>query len=62
MQRIMRFNSKGECSVFQGNSNAANGLVIDPQGRLVATEGAASSTAERSGMKTGALLASRAPT
>ena len=55
MQRIMRFSSTGEFSVFRENSNAANGLVIDPQGRLVAAEGAASSTAERSGMKTGGI-------
>ena len=35
MQRIMRFSSKGEFSIFRENSNAANGLVIDPQGRTV---------------------------
>ena len=55
MQRIMRFSSKGEFSIFRENSNAANGLVIDPQGRLVAAEGAASSTAERNGIKTGGI-------
>lgn len=53
MQRIMRFSKDGEFSVFRERSNVANGLVIDPQGRLVAAEGAASPTAERSGMKTG---------
>jgi gluconolactonase len=53
MQRIMRFSRSGEFSIFRENSNVANGLVIDPQGRLVAAEGAASPTAERSGMKTG---------
>lgn len=55
MQRIMRFSKDGEFSVFRENSNVANGLLIDPQGRLVAAEGAASPTAERSGMKTGGI-------
>ena len=55
MQRIMRFSKNGEFSVFREKSNVANGLVIDPQGRLVAAEGAASPTAERSGMKTGGI-------
>lgn len=53
MQRIMRFSRNGEFSVFRERSNVANGLLIDSQGRLVAAEGAASPTAERSGMKTG---------
>jgi gluconolactonase len=53
MQRIMRFSKNGEFSVFREKSNAANGLVIDSQGRLVAAEGAASPTAERNGMKSG---------
>ena len=55
MQRIMRFSKDGEFSVFREKSNVANGLVIDSQGRLVAAEGAASPTAERSGMKTGGI-------
>jgi gluconolactonase len=55
MQRIMRFSRDGVFSVFRENSNVANGLVIDPQGRLIAAEGAASPTAERSGMKTGGI-------
>ena len=55
LQRIMRFSKDGVFSVFRENSNVANGLVIDPQGRLVAAEGAASPTAERSGMKTGGI-------
>jgi gluconolactonase len=55
MQRIMRFSKEGVFSVFREKSNVANGLVIDPQGRLVAAEGAASPTAERSGMKTGGI-------
>jgi gluconolactonase len=55
MQRIMRFSKDGVFSVFREKSNIANGLLIDPQGRLVAAEGAASPTAERSGMKTGGI-------
>ncbi len=53
MQRIMRFSRRGEFSIYREQSNVANGLVIDPQGRLVAAEGSSSPTAERSGMKTG---------
>ena len=37
-QRIMRFSKNGEFSVFREKSNVANGLVIDPQGRLVAAK------------------------
>jgi gluconolactonase len=55
LQRIMRFSTDGVFSVFREKSNVANGLVIDAQGRLVAAEGAASPTAERSGMKTGGI-------
>lgn len=55
MQRIMRFSKDGVFSIYRDNSNIANGLVIDPQGRLIAAEGAASPTAERSGMKTGGI-------
>src|SRR5262245_45339918 len=55
MQRIMRFSNDGRCSVFRENSNIANGLVIDPQGRLIAAEGSRSPTAERLGMKTGGI-------
>ena len=55
MQRIMRFSKDGVFSIFREQSNIANGLVIDPQGRLIAAEGAASPTAERSGMKTGGI-------
>ena len=54
-QRIMRFSKDGKFSIFREKSNIANGLVIDPQGRLVAAEGAASPTAERSGMATGGI-------
>ena len=55
MQRIMRLSKDGRFSIFREKSNVANGLVIDPQGRLVAAEGAASPTAERSGMATGGI-------
>lgn len=55
MQRIMRFGRDGRFSVFRENSNIANGLVFDLQGRLVAAEGAASPTAERVGIKTGGI-------
>ena len=55
LQRIMRFSRDGKFSVFREKSNVANGLVIDPQGRLIAAEGAASPTAERSGMTTGGI-------
>jgi gluconolactonase len=55
MQRIMRFSKDGKFSIFREKSNVANGLVIDPQGRLIAAEGAASPTAERSGMATGGI-------
>ena len=55
LQRIMRFSRDGKFSVFREKSNVANGLVIDPQGRLIAAEGAASPTAERSGMATGGI-------
>jgi len=55
MQRIMRFSKDGKYSVFRENSNIANGLVIDPQGRLIAAEGSRSPTAERLGIKTGGI-------
>ena len=41
-QRIMRLDSKGVLTVFRENSNNANGLLVDPQGRLIACEGAGS--------------------
>src|SRR6188768_967326 len=49
-QRIMKFTTGGILSVFRERSNAANGLLIDPQGRLIACEGAPSATALRSGL------------
>ena len=47
-QRIMKLSSTGQLTTFRENSNAANGLLLDPQGRLIACEGAAS---ERTGVK-----------
>ena len=41
-QRIMKLSANGVLSTFRDNSNGANGLLIDPQGRLVACEGAES--------------------
>jgi gluconolactonase len=37
--RIMKLDTAGKLSVFRENSNAANGLLFDPQGRLIACEG-----------------------
>jgi len=39
-QRIFRLTPAGILSVWRENSNNANGLLIDPQGRLIACEGA----------------------
>jgi gluconolactonase len=47
-QRILKLSADGVLSTFRENSNAANGLLIDPQGRLIACEGAAF---ERPGVK-----------
>src|SRR5438876_2605673 len=41
-ERIMKLTPKGVLSVFREHSNEANGLLIDPQGRLIACEGAES--------------------
>src|SRR6185503_6715389 len=49
-QRIMKLSPAGVQSVYREHSNAANGLLIDPQGRLIACEGAAF---ERHGFKVG---------
>ena len=38
-QRIVKLDSKGVLSVFREQSNNANGLLIDPEGRLIACEG-----------------------
>ena len=47
-QRIMKLDKDGVLSTYRENSNVANGLLIDPQGRLIACEGAAF---ERPGVK-----------
>jgi gluconolactonase len=47
-QRILKLSADGVLSTFRENSNVANGLLIDPQGRLIACEGAAF---ERPGVK-----------
>ena len=39
-QRIMKLGVDGVLSTHRVNSNGANGLLIDPQGRLIACEGA----------------------
>jgi len=38
--RILRLSADGVLSTYRENSNAANGLLIDDQGRLIACEGA----------------------
>jgi len=39
-QRIMKLTPQGVLTVFRENSNNANGMLIDPEGRLIACEGA----------------------
>jgi gluconolactonase len=46
--RIMKLSANGVLSTFREQSNNANGLLIDPQGRLVACEGAES---QRTGVR-----------
>jgi len=38
-QRIMKLGADGVLSTYREKSNAANGLLLDPQGRLIACEG-----------------------
>jgi len=47
-QRIMKLTAAGVLSTFREHSNNANGLLIDPQGRLIACEGAES---QRTGVR-----------
>jgi gluconolactonase len=47
-QRIMKLGIDGVLSTYRQSSNVANGLLIDPEGRLIACEGAAF---ERPGVK-----------
>src|SRR5262245_43458475 len=49
-QRIMKFTKEGALSIFREHSNVANGLLIDPHGRLIACEGATSGMAQRNGL------------
>ena len=37
-QRILLYSPNGIVSIYRGDSNGANGMVIDPQGRLVVSE------------------------
>jgi gluconolactonase len=50
-QRILRLGADGALTTYREPSNVANGLLIDPQGRLIACEGAPSATAERNGIR-----------
>jgi gluconolactonase len=47
-ERIMKLGVDGVLTTFREKSNVANGLLIDPEGRLIACEGA---TFERPGIK-----------
>jgi gluconolactonase len=47
-QRIMKLSADGVLSTYREKSNNANGLVIDPEGRLIACEG---SESNRNGVK-----------
>ena len=47
-QRIMKLGADGVLSTYREHSNGANGLLIDPEGRLIACEGA---QFERGGVK-----------
>lgn len=47
-QRIMKLGTDGKLTIFRENSNVANGLLFDPEGRLIACEGA---TFQRPGVK-----------
>jgi len=47
-QRIMKLGKDGVLTTYREHSNVANGLLIDPQGRLIACEGA---EFERPGVK-----------
>ncbi|MGH9385787.1 MAG: SMP-30/gluconolactonase/LRE family protein [Vicinamibacterales bacterium] len=47
-QRILKLSTAGVLTTYRQDSNVANGLLIDPQGRLIACEGA---TFERPGVK-----------
>ncbi len=48
-QRILKFSVDGKLSTFRENSNTANGLLFDTEGRLVAAEGASLQSAQFGG-------------
>jgi gluconolactonase len=52
-QRILKFDANGKLSTFRENSNAANGLLIDQQGRLIACEAGAKPRVTRTDLTTG---------
>jgi gluconolactonase len=52
-QRIMKWTPGGKLTVFRENSNAANGLAFDAQGRLIACEGGSNPRVTRTDRKTG---------
>jgi gluconolactonase len=53
-QRIVRLGADGKMTVYRENSNAANGLIFDSQGRLIACEsGKEGARVTRTDMKTG---------
>ena len=57
-ERIFRLGTDGELTVYREQSRAANGLVIDSQGRLVACEGGADgqpARITRTDLRTGAM-------
>lgn len=43
-ERILRLDAQGGLTTYRENSNRANGLLIDPEGRLIAAEGGSRSS------------------
>src|SRR5262245_37145435 len=57
-RRIVKVDVDGELTVVRENSHGANGLLVDPQNRLIACEGAAdgqSPRITRTDLRTGAI-------
>lgn len=52
-QRILKLDTSGKLSTFRENSNAANGLLIDAQGRLIACEAGAKPRVTRTELASG---------
>jgi len=52
-ERILKFTPGKGVTTFRENSNGANGLIIDPQGRLIACEGGARPRLTRTDLATG---------